>query len=530
VTGALVQFRGRPAIQSVVRDVSKRKRLEHELRASEGLLRAVTDHTTDAVYVKDRESRWLMANPALLRIVARPAEEVLGLTDAEIYAGPGIGEAILANDRQVLASGQPAAFEEAAETPQGVRWFLSTKAPMRDRAGQIVGLIGISRDITERKQMEETLREADRRKTEFIAMLSHELRNPLAPIRYALPLIAQAALPERAAAALGVVSRQMDHLVRLVDDLLDVSRITRGQIELRREPVTLESIVTRAVENASPLIEAARHALNVRVPGEVVWMDVDPDRVSQIITNLLTNAAKYTPVGGEIALEARRDDHQAVIRVRDNGIGVPPEALPTLFDMFYQVDRRDRSPAGLGIGLALAKRLTEMHGGTIEAHSAGIGQGAEFVVRLPLAQQVRPREVEQPATVPVAGRRLKVLIVDDNPDLVEMLAIVVGAAGHDVRTALDGPGALSAARTYRPDVVLLDLGLPGLSGLDVARELRRDPDTANARLVALTGLGQEEDRRRTREAGFDHHLTKPTEPDELERLLAELSSQTLGRV
>ncbi len=503
----------------------ERKQLEQDLRASEGLLRAVTDHTTDAVYVKDRESRWLMANPALLRIVDRPAEEVLGLTDAEIYADPAIGEAILANDRQVLASAEAVAFEEAAETPQGIRWFLSTKAPMRDATGRIIGLIGISRDITERRRMEEALREADRRKTEFIAMLSHELRNPLAPIRYALPLIGKDPLSGQAASALGVVSRQVDHLVRLVDDLLDVSRITRGQIELRPAPITLESVVNRAVESASPLIDAARHRLAVRVPGEAVWMDVDPDRVSQVITNLLTNAAKYTPPGGEIVVEACRQNDQAVVRVRDNGIGIPPEVLSTLFEMFYQVKVPDRSQGGLGIGLALAKRLVEMHGGTIEARSAGIGHGAEFVVRLPVAQRVNPREVEQATPPPVGGRRLKVLVVDDNADLVEMLAIVVGALGHDVRKAVDGPGALLAAKTYRPDVVLLDLGLPGLSGLDVARELRRHPDTAHARLVALTGWGQAEDRRETREAGFDDHLTKPTDPGTLERLLSEMSQQ-----
>jgi CheY-like chemotaxis protein len=308
-----------------------------------------------------------------------------------------------------------------------------------------------------------------------------------------------------------------------VDDLLDVSRITRGLIELRRERVAVASVIGRAIESATPFIAAGRHALAVRLPDVPVWLDADPHRVSQVVTNLLTNAAKYTPPGGQITVEAARDDHQVIIRVRDNGIGLAPDVLPTLFEMFYQVKAPDRLQGGLGIGLALAKRLTELHSGTIEARSAGIGQGAEFVVRLPIAPDAEPLETEPVIDQLAGGRRLKVLIVDDNRDLVEMLAIVVGDLGHEVETASDGPGALFTAKRYLPDVVLLDLGLPGLDGLAVARELRAHPDTAGARLVALTGLGQADDQRRTRDAGFDHHLTKPTDPETLQRLLTALA-------
>jgi signal transduction histidine kinase len=388
--------------------------------------------------------------------------------------------------------------------------------------------------LAERRRVEEALRDAnarlgdaDRRKDEFIAILSHELRNPLAPIRYALPLFRRGELDETAARALGVVERQVEHLTRLVDDLLDVSRITRGQIELRQEYVTLGSILTSAVEPASPAIAAARHTLELSVPDEPIWLYADPARVAQIVTNLLNNSAKYTPRGGRIILDAAREESEAVVRVRDTGIGIPPEALPNLFEMFHQVTARaDKSAGGLGIGLSLVKRLVEMHGGTVEAHSAGVGQGSEFVVRLPIAGDAQASEEchETPAA-PEVGRRLKVLVVDDNADLVDMLATVVTELGHDVRKALDGRSAVAAARAYRPDVVLLDLGLPVMNGIEVARELRRLPDGAGLRLVALTGWGQPEDRRQTQEAGFDQHLTKPTDPKTLAALLARYAAE-----
>jgi len=370
----------------------------------------------------------------------------------------------------------------------------------------------------------ERLADADRRKDEFIAILSHELRNPLAPIRYAVPVIARERLGEAAGRAVAVIDRQVEHLARLVDDLLDVSRITRGQIELRREHVTLSAIVAAAVEAAAPALAAAGHSLETTVTEETVWLHADGPRLAQVVTNLLDNSAKYTSRGGRVVLEAVREKGEAVVRVRDNGIGIDPAALSAIFEMFRQVNIT--GPArGLGIGLALVKRLVEMHGGTTEASSAGPGQGAEFVVRLPVAATPAAGESVPHAGRPGSGRGLRVLVVDDNADLVDMLAVVIESAGHDVRKALDGASAISAARLYKPDVVLLDLGLPILGGLDVARELRRHGETAAAKLVALTGWGQADDRRRTKEAGFDAHLTKPTDPDQLERLLREFASR-----
>lgn len=331
-------------------------------------------------------------------------------------------------------------------------------------------------------------------------------------------------LSQTAGGALTVIDRQLDHLTRLVDDLLDVSRITRGKLDLRLEYITLGSAVNAAVEAASPVITAARHTLDVVVPDEPIWLHADAARITQVLTNLLNNSAKYTPRGGRIDVHARRERNDAVVAVRDNGMGIPPDAMPTLFKMFRQVNGPDPSQSGLGIGLALVKRLVEMHGGTIEAQSEGTARGSEFTVRLPVAEEREPREpADEERSDLTNGRRLKVLVVDDNVDLVEMLAILVEDAGHEVRKALDGESAVSAALSYRPDVILLDLGLPVLSGLEVARELRRHPEMARTRLVALTGWGQPEDRRQTEDAGFDTHLTKPAEPQRLQRLLAEFA-------
>lgn len=410
-----------------------------------------------------------------------------------------------------------------------------------DRDGRPYRVTGAVQDITDRRRAEAALRqanaqlaEADRRKDEFLAMLSHELRNPLAPIRYAIPLLLQESLSDAAARAVTVIGRQVDHLTRLVDDLLDVSRITRGAIELRRIHVPLRSIIDAAVEAAAPAVEAARHNLETRLADEPIWLHADPDRIAQVITNLLNNAAKYTPRGGRIALTADRENGHAVIRVRDSGSGIAPEWFSAIFDMFRQGPRVDSAQGGLGIGLALVKQLVEMHGGTISVHSAGVGHGAEFVVRLPIVQKasVKVRGEARIVEAAKSSRPLKVLIVDDNVDLVEMLAIVVTQLGHDVRKALDGRSAIAAALSYRPDVVLLDLGLPVINGIEVARELRQRPETASARLIALTGWGQPEDRVRTREAGFDAHLTKPTDPGTLGRVLGEIApsvSEDVGR-
>jgi CheY-like chemotaxis protein/nitrogen-specific signal transduction histidine kinase len=394
-------------------------------------------------------------------------------------------------------------------------------------------MVGVALDITERKQWAEELRkraeqlaEAGRRKDEFLATLAHELRNPLAPIRNALAIMRLAGdNGEVLQQCWEMIERQVKQLVRLVDDLLDASRITRGMIELRKERVRLGPVVNMAVETSRPLVEAAGLELTIELPAAGLSLDADPTRLAQVIANLLNNAAKFTERGGHVWLTAQRDGREVVLRVRDTGIGIPAETLPRLFEMFAQVDRSlGRAKGGLGIGLNLVKNLVELHGGRVEARSDGPGQGSEFVVRLPLpADSVNgeaggtPRE-EQAAASPPSG--LRVLVADDNRDAAESLAALLRLLGHEVRVAFDGIATLETARTYHPQVVLLDIGMPGLDGYQVAQRLRDQPEYRDALLIALTGWGQQDDLRRSQEAGFDHHLVKPVELTALRELLA----------
>ncbi|HZT80802.1 MAG TPA: ATP-binding protein, partial [Gemmataceae bacterium] len=379
------------------------------------------------------------------------------------------------------------------------------------------------------KKIAQDLAEADRRKDEFLAMLAHELRNPLAPLRNALELLR---LNQNDAAAVGqardMAERQVRQLARLVDDLLDVSRITHGKINLQKEPVEFRRVVERAVESTRPLIAERRHRLEVSAPPEPLWLDADPTRLEQVLANLLNNAAKYTPEGGRIWLEAGRESGEVVARVRDTGIGIAPEMRGRIFELFAQADRSVASPSqwGLGIGLALVKRLVEMHGGAVECHSAGPNQGSEFVVRLPLLREGPcPKPAPRPAACAAPGPGLHVLVVDDNADAAESLAMLLRLKGHDVRLAHDGPSALRAAHDRPPDVAVLDIGLPGMSGYDLAKALRQEAGLDRALLVALTGYGHDEDRRRSAAAGFDHHLVKPVEPEALQALLAEAAGR-----
>jgi CheY-like chemotaxis protein len=366
------------------------------------------------------------------------------------------------------------------------------------------------------------LRTADRRKDEFLATLAHELRNPLAPIRSVASVIKLKELQDpQLRTARDILDRQVRQISRLVDDLLDVSRITRGKIELRRERVAISAVVEQAVETSLPAIQAGRHELSFERGAEELWLDADPIRLAQVVANLLTNAARYTPPGGKIVVGAERSGCEAVLRVRDTGIGIPPEMLTRIFDMFTQVDPAPgQARGGLGIGLQIVKRLVELHGGRVEAASAGPGQGSEFTVRLPLGRGGDPRPGAKDAVVapdPPGGHR--VLVIDDNRDAADALAMWVELVGSDVRTAYTAGDGLALASEFRPDVVLLDIGLPDLSGYEVARLLRARPETSGAFLVATTGWGQPEDRRRSAEAGFDHHLVKPLDADDVVTLL-----------
>jgi PAS domain S-box-containing protein len=377
----------------------------------------------------------------------------------------------------------------------------------------------------ENTRLYQTVREADRRKDEFLAMLGHELRNPLAPIRTSLFVLkmpgADAAIARRARE---MMERQVEHLVRLVDDLLDVSRIMRGKVELLREPVELATVVARAVETSQPVLDAEGHRLTVALPPEPLSVDGDPVRLAQVVSNLLNNAAKYTERGGQVWLTVGREGGEAVVRVRDSGIGIAPQLLPRLFDMFFQAERRTKdSQGGLGIGLSLVRRLVQLHGGTVEAHSAGLGKGSEFVVRLPLLIKDEDEGQRRGDADPAPPGELtprRVLVVDDNVDAADSLALMLRLQGQDVQVAYDGPSALAQAQANPPDVAFLDLGMPKVDGYDLARSFRTHPDLKGVVLVALTGWGQPEDRQRTKEAGFDHHLVKPVEAAALHQLLA----------
>jgi CheY-like chemotaxis protein/two-component sensor histidine kinase len=380
-------------------------------------------------------------------------------------------------------------------------------------------VVALCDDVTEQRRLMNELIEADRRKDEFLATLAHELRNPLAPLRTSVQLLRRKEpLSPELQRATDVIDRQVQQLVRLVDDLLDVSRITLGKLELRKQRVTLATVVEAALEASRPLIEQRGHEITVTLPPEPVELDADLTRLAQVLLNLLNNAAKYTERGGCIRLAAEREGGEVVVRVQDAGMGIPADMLPRVFEMFVQADR---SQDGLGIGLTLVKRLVQMHGGSIHAHSEGPGRGSEFVVRLPTAGEsslgVHPASGEGAAPAP--SSRHRILVVDDNRDAAETMAELLGLTGNDLRTAHDGIEAVEVAAEFRPHVVLLDIGLPRMDGYEVARKIREQPWSSGTVLVALTGWGQEEDRRRSREAGFDHHLIKPVEPEALLELL-----------
>lgn len=437
-------------------------------------------------------------------------------------------ERVFENLNAAIDQGETYTCEFRIVRPDGsVRWVTNLGVVQFDAAGQPASMTGTITDVTERKCAEEALKHADRRKDEFLATLAHELRNPLAPIRNGLHILKRTRDAAVAVRTREMMERQLSHMVRLIDDLLDVSRITSGKVTLRKEQVLLRAVAETAVEASRPVIEASGHALKLALPEEPVWLAADPTRLAQVMTNLLTNAAKYTPEGGCIELSASREGGEVIVRVTDTGLGIPPGMLAEVFEMFTQVNRTlERCQGGLGIGLALVKRLVEFHGGTITAESPGLGQGSTFTVRLPLVEACAgPTEERSTAETPsvqppMSGRR--VLVVDDNVDGAESLANMLQIGGHEIRTAHSGPAALDAARPFNPEVVFLDIGLPGMNGYEVAKRLRDEPSLSGAVLVALTGWGSDDDKRRSREAGFDFHLTKPVELTAIERILARV--------
>jgi PAS domain S-box-containing protein len=510
----------------VFRDVTAQREAEAARRAHEERLRLFVENSPAAIAMFDRDMRYLLVSRRWLADYNLGDQDLTGRSHYEVF--PDLPERWKAAHRRCLAGAVEGAEEDRFVRADGsAEWLRWEVHPWRNERGEVSGIILFSEVITRRKQAEDALKEADRRKDEFLALLAHELRNPLAPIRTALHLLAVPGVDAPVAArARDVMERQVHHLIRLVDDLLDVSRIMRGKIELRREPVDLADVIARATEAAQPVLDARGQELTVSLPPQPLRLEADPVRLAQVVGNLLNNSAKFTAGAGRITLTAAREGEEVVLRVRDTGIGIPADMLAQIFEPFVQGDRSlDRARGGLGIGLTLVRRLVDLHGGRVEAHSAGPGQGSEFVVRLPALQPAARAdgagaEGGQAGPGPRAPSR-RVLVVDDNVDAAESLALALRLAGHDVRVAHDGPSALDAARAARPDVVLLDLGMPVMDGYEVARRLRREPGLDGVRLVALTGWGQEEDRRRTREAGFDGHLVKPVEVDIIQAVLAE---------
>lgn len=409
-----------------------------------------------------------------------------------------------------------------------VHWLaIIAQAFFQGKPRHAARITGIAADITRRKQAELALKEADRRKDEFLAMLAHELRNPLAPVRNALQILRlTGGQGEAATAAMETIEGQIPHMVSLVDDLLDVSRISRGKIELRRERIELSALVSHAAETARPLYAKRGRELTVTLPAQPIYLNADPTRLAQIIDNLLNNAAKFTDEDGHVWLTAKRDRDEAVLRVRDDGIGITADACARIFEMFAQVDTSlERSQSSLGLGLTLVKSLVELHGGAVETCSGGLGQGTEFILRLPALAET-PKPAPPPETTSagekeiVTGRRI--LVVDDYRDSADMLAMILKFADNEVRTAYDGLECLAAAESFRPEVVLLDIGMPKLNGYDTCRRIRQQSWGKRMLLITLTGWGQEEDKRRTAEAGFDTHVVKPVDPVVLTKLLAAL--------
>jgi PAS domain S-box-containing protein len=511
----------------VFRDVSESRRDERALRLLHTQLQILNDYARFPVARCDARHRYLFVNKVYAERLGLQPEQCVGRHIREI-AGEQAYDSVRSYIDAALA-GRVVEFE--TEIPYsgvyGRRWMRCIYAPVREAGGAITSFVAAVTDITDRKLAEAALQEADRRKDEFIATLSHELRNPLAPIRTAARILASPQLThEGLKHAQGVIERQVTHMALLLDDLLDIGRITQGKLRLKKKLVALADVVGAAIESARPLLDAKNHELTVQLPPEAIVLEADPLRLAQILSNLLMNAAKYSDPGSRIEIAAAREGSTLSLSVKDDGIGIAPEHLDGIFDMFAQIEGvGGRSDGGLGIGLALVKGLTELHGGSVAACSEGLGRGSRFVLHFPLAP--REPEASQEAANPASNARdrRKLLIVDDNRDAAESLAMLLEMAGHDVRVAHLGRTALSFAQTFRPDVALLDIGMPDLSGYEVARGLRQQPWAGRLQLIAITGWGQEEDRRRAADAGFDQHLTKPIDPAHLERLIGNRAAQ-----
>lgn len=516
-----------------------RRRIEttnRKLRERVEELETLLDLLPVGVWIGNARCDWMTGNRTAYEILGLPFGINASMTSPQAKRPPLVHLRFLIEGKEIPPAELP--MHRVAQTSAAcygiqydviradgkMRSIYGSAAPLFDERGNLRAVIGAHTDITERKQIENALRQADRRKDEFLAILAHELRNPLSPIRTALAILRRQARPESELLRItAVIDRQVQQMARLLDDLLDVSRITLNRLELRKDRAALSGILESAIETSRPLIDEGGHELEVSLPTQAAYLDADGARLAQVFSNLLNNAAKYTDRGGRIRVLCERKESDVLVHVEDSGIGIAPERLARVFEMFSQeYPALHRSHSGLGIGLSLSRALVHMHGGSIEAYSAGLGLGSRFTVRLPVVEGMEAGVSSAPPSGgPAAGASRRVLVVDDKYDSAETLATYLSLLGHEVRAAHDGVEALEASIAFQPDVVLLDIGLPRMDGLEVARAIRSQPWGANVLLVAVTGWAQADDKRRVAQAGFDQHLTKPIDPQAVAGIVAQ---------
>ena len=524
--------KGEQVLVGIIRDITAEKELEalknqlstNAIDQQKRIYQTVLSNTADFNYVFDLEGRFTYINKALLDLWGKTFEEAVGKNFFELDYSPELAQRLQDQIQHVIATKESLRDETPYTSAIGTHVYEYIFKPVIGESGAVEAVAGSTRDITEFK-------EANRRKDEFLAMLAHELRNPLAPISNAIHIMRSHSVSEkiREEAAL-LVDRQITQMTHLLNDLLDVSRVTLGKIELRPQRIALLEIINMAVESVQPLIEDKTQTLTCKLPPSPIWLHADKTRLSQVFSNLLNNAAKYTDKNGHIEIEAMEDNLGVTINITDNGIGIPADIQPTIFDLFAQVDSSmERAQGGLGIGLTLVKNLVEMHKGKVTVFSAGKGKGSSFTVRLPIQLQSSTEEATaEKAEATASSESFRILIVDDNEASAKTLGWTLEILGHDTKLAHEGTQAIEAAKTYLPHIILLDIGLPGMNGYEVCRALRQDPHFKNTTIIAQTGWGQKEHRERSKEAGFDHHLVKPIRIETLEEILAGIGASGLN--
>ena len=528
ITGVLLQGIDRTARQKAESDLA---RVTAESERQRRMFETALSNTPDFIYLFDCDGRFTYVNKSLLALWEKEASEVLGRNFYDLKYPIDLANLLHRQIQDVVRTRQPVRDEVLFTSSLGTRSYEHIFAPVFSSDGEIDAVAGSTRDITDRKESEEALRQADRNKDDFLALLAHELRNPLAPLRNGLQVLRLSPSLEEREQSQAMMDRQLTHMVRLIDDLLDMSRINRHKMELRRTRLSLVDAINGAVETAMPAIQAAGHTLEIRLPQQPVYLDADLTRLAQVFSNLLTNSARYTDGPGLISVEANQSGSEVIVKVRDNGIGIPAESLPHIFDMFSQVDRSiERTTGGLGIGLALVKGLVEMHGGNVTATSAGPHLGSEFTVRLPLApaSSELPPEPSPPQAELQTSIKRRILVVDDNQDSASSMAMMLRLLGNETDLAADGIEAIERAESFQPHVILMDIGMPRLNGLDAARRIREQDWGADMTIIALTGWGQSSDREQSWEAGCNGHLVKPVSFDDLQKMLNETQSAKLG--